>query len=91
MELPKELKENDEKNNSICKISLNNQAVGFFLKIQKKRDYYFLISCYHSLSNAIKDKSDIEIRLKDEKKYIIELDDKNRLILERISYKMEIK
>ena len=50
------------------------------LKIQKKRDYYFLISCYHSLSNAIKDKSDIEIRLKDEKKYIIELDDKNRLI-----------
>ena len=80
MQLSKKLKDNDFKIKSICKLSIYPEATGFFLKIQKKRNYFFLITCYHALSKYIKDKSDIEIRLNEEKKYIIELDDKKRLI-----------
>ena len=50
MQMAKKLKDNDEKNNSICKIKLNPEAVGFFLRIQKKKEYNFLITCYHVLS-----------------------------------------
>ena len=80
MQIAKKLKDNDEKNNSICKISLYTEAVGFFLRIKKKKEYNFLITCYHVLSESIRDKSDIEIRLKNDKKKVINLDDPKRLI-----------
>ena len=80
MQIAKKLKDNDEKNNSICKISLYPEAVGFFLTIQKKQEYNFLITCYHVLSESIRDKLDIEIRLKNDKKKVINLDDPKRLI-----------
>ena len=80
MQMAKKLKDNDEKNNSICKIKLNPEAVGFFLRIQKKKEYNFLITCYHVLSESIRDKLDIEIRLKNDIKKVINLDDPKRLI-----------
>ena len=81
MKIAKRLKEDDEKQRSICEIQLNPETeIGFFIKIKKKRIYNFLITCYHVLSESIKDKSDIVVRLKDKKKYAIQLDNASRLI-----------
>ena len=80
MEIPKLLKDDNKNAKSICKISLNQESTGFFLRIKKKKQYNLLITCYHCLNKSIQDEDEIEIRLKGDKKHVIDLNSKNRLI-----------
>ena len=80
MQLATPLKDDDVNTKAICKLALNPESTGFFLRIQKKKQYNFLVTCYHSLYKSIQDENEVEIRLKDEKKYVIDLSCKERLI-----------
>ena len=71
--------------NSICKIIINgkNYISGFFLKFSiEKNIYYFLITTYNSIPQDFIDlHKSIEIKLKDNNKYSIELNKKKRKII----------
>ena len=68
---------------SICKIIIDseNEANGFFIKIKKnKLTYKFLIIYHNLLKDLIDSKKDIEILLKDGKKYSIIMNNEKRVV-----------
>ena len=69
--------------NSVCKIIIDseNEANGFFIKIKKNKLIYKFLIIYHNLlKDLIDSKKDVEILLKDGKKYNIAMDNEKRVV-----------
>ena len=67
---------------SVCKISIGESvATGFFLKIKKKKEYYFLVTNFHVISQQnVNSRLVILITLENKKEINIKLEDDKRII-----------